>query len=216
MPHRTPRLVLLECTDRLSASHRLTIAAHRWCSPSFKPPKPKFTVKHRDILVESAFLRVYLAWEQLLEESFILYLLGRRSPSSYSPSRLAGAIPTTRKDAITLTAAGQKYANWDNPESVRRRSLRFFRSGAPYETTLAPRINVFLNMQVVRNSLVHRSDYSKKQFEQVVRNNLGFFPSDMTVGVFLGTTVPGSNPPISFFELYLNNIDTAAQKIIPR
>ncbi len=40
-------------------------------------------------------------------------------------------------------------------------------------------------------------------------------PPNMTIGGFLLTTKPRSNPPVSFLEFYLDQIEIAAGKVVP-
>jgi hypothetical protein len=166
------------------------------------------------MLLELAFLRVFLAWEAFLEESFILYLLGRAGPKHFLPNRLA--TPPTRKSAILLTTGGLRYVDWADADQVRKRAARFFKNGRPYEKAICIRIGILENMHVLRNALVHRSHHSQTSFQALVRDKLGSFPHGMTVGLFLECTVPSSNPPVSFFELYASHVSAAAQRIVPQ
>jgi hypothetical protein len=44
---------------------------------------------------------------------------------------------------------------------------------------------------------------------------MGTLPHNYTVGAFLGTTAPGTAPPISILEIYIQAIDLAARLIVP-
>ena len=56
---------------------------------------------------------------------------------------------------------------------------------------------------------------ASEKFEKIVRTRLTTLPPGLTVGGFLGTTDPGSAPPVSFFEFYIGRIDLAARQIVP-
>jgi hypothetical protein len=135
MPHQRPDLVLRDLDESLKQSQSLVIAAHQWILPGMGPQRPRFTIAHQDMLIELAFLRSFLAWERFLEESFVLYLLGKKSPRRYSPRRFIQ--PPNREYAIQLTLPESRpYADWDNHESVLIRARRFFVNGEPYESVL--------------------------------------------------------------------------------
>jgi hypothetical protein len=67
----------------------------------------------------------------------------------------------------------------------------------------------------VRNAIAHESANARQKFETLVRNELATFPPNTTVGSFLLTTKPRTNPPASFFEFYLDEIAKAAEQIVP-
>jgi hypothetical protein len=75
--------------------------------------------------------------------------------------------------------------------------------------------NVLEDARVIRNAIVHESIGVWEKFENSVRTKLGTLPPNLTVGGFLGTTVPTSAPPVSFLEFYLGKIEFAAQQIVP-
>jgi len=214
MPRQHPVLVLRDFNTSVQQSLNLAAAARQWISPAQGPRHPKFTMAHQAMLMELAYLKSFLAWESFLEESFVLYLWGKKTPRRYAPKRYV--IPTTREYAIALTLPeGRHYTDWDNPEVVLNRARRFFVNGEPYENVLRTHINLFQSLQVIRNAIVHRSTSSQARFEFLVRNELGAFPSSLSVGRFLGMAQPSSSPPVSFLEHYLTQILGSAQQIVP-
>ena len=60
------------------------------------------------------------------------------------------------------------------------------------------------------------SAWTERNYE-VTRENARSLtlPHNLTIGGFLGTTVPGIAPPISFLEFYVSKIEFAAQQIVP-
>jgi hypothetical protein len=214
MPRQRPDLVLRDLDESLRQSQRLAIAAKQWMLPNQGPQRPRFTIAHQDMLIELAFLRSFLAWERFLEESFVLYMLGKKSPRHYSPRRFIE--PPKREYAIQLTLPeNRQYADWDNHEVVLIRAHRFFVDGQPYERVLKTQSYLFQELQTIRNATVHRSTSSHEKFQKLVRNKIGSFPPHLNVGRFLATTEPKSSPPASFFDYYLNHLLQSAYQIIP-
>ncbi len=214
MSRQSPALVLQDLDNNLKQSQSLILAAQQWTLPNLGPRRPRFSIAHRDMLIELAFLKSFLAWEKFLEESFVLYLLGKKSPRNYSPKRFIE--PPNREYAIKLTLPENRlYADWDNHETVQIRAQRFFVNGEPYYRILTSNTYLFRELQTVRNAMVHRSTSSHEKFEKLVRDQLGALPPRLNVGKFLIITQPHSNPPVSFFDRYLTQITRSAHQIIP-
>ncbi|MCI0695839.1 hypothetical protein L0337_28035 [candidate division KSB1 bacterium] len=215
MARHNPADVLKDFDRAISRSQGLASAAQQWIVRANGPQKPRFTIAYRDMLTELAFLHIFLAWERFLEESFLLYMLGKKSPHKYAPQRFV--TPPTRAHAfqLTLPERGRPYAEWDNAEVVRERAQRFFKKGDPYESVLSAHTHLLKEIQTIRNAIVHRSISSRDKFDTVVRNNLGYLPSKLPVGNFLIKQVRGQTVPISYLDSYINKLTNAARDIIP-
>jgi len=164
-------------------------------------------------MTELAFLRGFLAWETLLEESFILYLLGQKPPRGRAPHRYA--FPPNQRAAMDWVAEGRSYARWTVATDVSRRAERVFRDGRPFAPVLRGNQNMLEEARIIRNAIAHESMSARDKFENLVRTKLGTLPSNLSVGGFLGTAVPTSAPPVSFLELYFGKIEFTARQIIP-
>lgn len=213
MSHLQMRTVLVTLTNKLNETQQLAVAADQWVSVTFPRGVPKFSSRHKEIITELAFLQAFLAWEAFLEESFILYLLGKKPPKGNPPRR--HVIPSTRKIVGKLIAEGRDYADWSAATNVIKRADRFFREGKPYAQVLKAHQNMFDEISAIRNAIAHSSAHSQEKFKNLTRNKLGIYPSNLTVGGFLAMTVPSSSPPESFLEFYLSKIRFAAQRIVP-
>ena len=208
----TPRelaAVLGRLEHAFRQSRRLATDVQRWSGTG---SRPYITETRRDSIVELAFLRSYLAWERFLEESFILYLLGKRAPRGRQPRRFA--MPPDAKTAREFVQGGREYAKWDGAATLDRAKV-FFRAGRPYANAIEPRRHLLREVQIVRNAIAHQSETARRKFEKLVRDKCGTLPPKTTVGKFLTTTVSGSNPAKSFFELYLDEVVMVAREIVP-
>jgi hypothetical protein len=165
-------------------------------------------------MIEIAFLRAFLAWEVFIEQSFILYLCGQKAPRGRAPRRYA--FPPKQETAhLWVIPERRSFAEWTDPQDVSGRAERFFRDGRPFAPILRGNLNLLGEAKTIRNSIAHTSHSARLKFENLVRLKLTTLPSNFNVGSFLGTTVPGSTPPISFLEFYITRIEIAAQQIIP-
>lgn len=208
--------VLLALIRRLNESERLSAYGDRWVSYPFTRP-PKFTLKHRDYLAEIAFLKSFIAWELFLEESFVLYLLGKKAPRAARPHRKL--VPSNRDVAEKLFIPDKrKYAKWTVVDFIVERAEKCFVTGTePYSSVLVAHNSRLQQITTIRNAIAHSSVSTQESFKKIVRDslNVGVYPAGLTVGGFLSTTVPASHPPESFLESYVATLRLAATDIVP-
>ncbi len=216
MAHKNLQTILADLVKNLNEAEQLAFNATRWISISTPPGVARFSVRHKDIVTELAFLRAFLAWEVFLEESFILYLLGKKPPRGRPPYRYVA--PTTREIAEQLLIPeGNRYIKWATVSLVASRAERFFRSGRPFSSALNSRTAMFAEIVKLRNAIAHWQSSAQDKFKDLVRNKTltGTFPPNLTVGGFLSMRIPTSTPPVTFFEDYLNRVRIAADEIVP-
>lgn len=187
--------------------------AHRWSIPTQPGAPAQISSQRRDTLTEVAFLRAFTGWEIFLEETFLLYLLGHQPPKGRPPRRYG--FPPNKEAASEWCTEGREYAKWSVGD-VRKRADRWFRHGKPFTPALQGQQVRLEQLITIRNAIAHRSSAARGKFETLVRNELQALPPDTTVGSFLTTTRPNSNPPISFMEFYLSEVKRVAENIVPR
>jgi len=216
MSHIRLQAVLTDFGRNLRDTERLAAAAQQWVSVSFPRRVPKFSVRHKETVTKLCFFQAFLSWEAFLEETFTLYLLGKRPPAGPPPRRL-GVRPATRKEAVFMVVgADRNYVDWTKIGGLKDRAKKCFHDGKPYTVAFFGQTQLFEEMRVIRNAIAHSSTHSQDQFKKLARGKLlGTFPPKMTVGSFLASTVPGSSPPQSFLEYYVDGINTVAKKIVP-
>lgn len=205
--------VIVALKKDLTEIEQLATATEQWVSVRFPSSVPKFTARHKEIVIRIAFLQTFIAWEEFLDESFTLYLLGMRPPKGKCPRRLHN--PSKRKDAMRLIVGDRNYADWTKTDALKKRATKYFRDGEPYKSVLGGHQNVLNDMNIIRNAIAHSSTYSREQFKALVRTKLGTFPPNLSVAKFLSMTMPLSTPPKSFLQFYLENIHVAASSIVP-
>lgn len=208
---RSVRAALLR---NIRESRRVVSDARTWSVASVGSTRPLISVARRDAMTELAFLRAFLAWESFLEQSFMLYILGRKSPGAAPPRRYAFP-PSLAHANQWVIPEGRSYATWTNAAHVSARAERFFQGGRPFTTTLRANRNTLEEARTLRNAIAHASSSTQQKFENLVRQKLRTLPPNCTAGSFLVTTVPRSLPPWSFFEFYTDRLTNYATLLVP-
>jgi|ERR1700724_1585811 len=214
MAQRKLQTVLRDLSLSLRESRDLASDAYHWSTPGGAASRPHISVQRRDSLIELAFLKAFLAWEVFLEESFVLYLVGQGSPRGRAPRRFAFP-PNLRAAKEWVIPEERSFAKWTDPKRVSERAERFFRNGLPFSPVLRGSQNALDEARTIRNAVAHVSSSARDNFERLVRTKLGTLPPRMTIGGFLGTTMPHGGGPITFLENYVSHIELMARRIIP-
>jgi hypothetical protein len=213
MAKRTPGTLLADSVKEFEAAIQLTARASVWQSHLQHFNAARFKKEHFTQIVELAFMKSFLTWEVFLEEAFILYLLGKKSPSGYGPVR--HAIPMNRQHAVELLASDARHTDWTAAGKVVGRATRFFKRGEPFVNVIRPQTNLLDNLKTIRNALSHDSEEATDKFETLVRNELTYCPSGTIPGTFLMELKPHLTPPKTFLQFYTENFCSMANTIIP-
>lgn len=162
-------------------------------------------------IAELSYLRIYLAWESFLEESFMRYLHGARTLSG---SRVVTyARPRTLEHARELLIGldrGRRYADWTVRATVTERAKLLFKDGGPFAATLDAAARDLDDMRILRDCIAHRSDYVSKKLAQVVQRHLGL-AANIHPGRFLLRARPGTAE--TFLEYFTRVIVLAAEQV---
>jgi len=172
----------------------------------------------QEILGEMAFIALFTAWEQFLEDSFIWLVV--EAPLSLFRNRHK-VLVTDRNTANDLICGSRKYVEWANPEIVREKAKIFFKNGEPYESILSSIANDLLRMRIIRNRCVHYSQHAMKQYDNMLLKIYGARKRISPGGLLTGvpprglSTASNAITYATVFELYGDILMTACAKIIP-
>lgn len=171
-------------------------------------------VRNVELFAGLALLRIHVAWESFLENTFLRYMCGAKSPAGYQPILLG----TGRESSISaarqkLLGSRSRYLDWTHQATIRAAN-QYFDLGEPFVTGLSSVSRELEEVNILRNRFAHRSDYSVTQFRMVVRRTYGYMPNGMTVGRFLLLSNPTTGSGISL-EVYGNSLAGAARTIVP-
>jgi hypothetical protein len=159
---------------------------------------------------ELAFLRIYMAWEMLLEDSFTRFMCGA---SSLSGSRPRCYVKPRNIDHARELLIGPKlrYADWSDAQLVIERAELIFAGGKPFALPVRAALAELNDMRIIRNCIAHRSVHTRDKFNRLVQRRLGV-ARKLAPGVFLLTPSPA--PPQTYLDFFSLYVSTAAQQIV--
>lgn len=193
----------------LDRAERLVAKANR-IHDNGNPSIPKFQLHQ---IIELSFMQSYLAWEMFLEDAFMLYIMGKPSPSGFAPVRRVA--PTSLVHAVELVRGDStRPLDWTATELISSRAERCFRNGAPFTPTLQAMTTNLQDMKTLRNAVSHASGDSQAKFRSLVRRKLNHYPQGLAPGGLLNTPIPASAPPVTFLGEYLSSFRLGAKRIV--
>jgi hypothetical protein len=176
----------------------------------------RFGNRYVERVAEYSLLRMHLAWETFLEDSFLRYLCGAATVSGYRPTLLQPQAPTIEHAFRSLLRQPHyTYLDWSRQRTSAASTARFHNGGS-YVTPLANASRYLDEIAVIRNRIAHRSDSTSTEFNRVVRSYYARLVPGMTVGRFLVN--PGLQPLLtsqSFFQSYVSLLRATAGQIVP-
>lgn len=133
----------------------------------------------RSFITEAAVLKMYIAWERYLEQSFLSYLMGFPSTTGLAIASFLAA--PTIEHANRVVIGTQKYVDWGNPDIVTRLANLYFPNGAPFVPAVAAITSDLFDLRAVRNAAAHLSTTTSTQLDAVALRRLGHPITNVTV-----------------------------------
>lgn len=169
------------------------------------------TQQERSFVVDSAFLRIFIAWEGFLESVFIYYLLG--NPSSAGTLAVRHATPATEQHARDMLIGTQKYVDWANPEIVRKLAKLYFYNGEPIEPVISAIQGDLFDIKTVRNAAAHLTSLTRKQLDALASRKLRRTCTMISVSDFILSADPAHSTGGSVLDNYVSILDAGADNI---
>jgi len=188
-------------------NQHIIFAHQKYASGSYK-----VAVNLREFISESAFLRMFIAWETFLERSFVDYLINEESILSRRPAKWANPINSNHAHQIII--GNQKHMDWSNPETIRKISKIFFHQGYVFDSALSAVNADLMDMKAIRNSAAHTSSTTTTKLDGVATRILGMPSVNYSAYRLLFSNDNRSNPLAqTVLERYLTLLDIAAEEI---
>lgn len=153
------------------------------------PRGANLTEAQFNILSEGLFSIGFRQFERFLEEVFVLYARGVRSPSG----RVARPfiVPRSAAHALDLMQSAMPFLEWNSPETVINRAELYLRDGAPIKAVIVAHRTLFEDARQIRNHIAHDSRESLRRYRNVAARRLRIAPANVPPpGRFLQQTDP--------------------------
>ena len=163
----------------------------------------KILPRYKSMIAELCFLKIYLAWEKLLGDSFTNFMI-------IDNNRYSFVRPLSNKHAEEIINEGKSYSDWDYEKAIKK-SNRFFKKNFPVPRVISLISSELEDMKTIRNRIAHNSKLSEKNFIELVRKKRGYLPAKICPGDFLLSY--DKNTGRTYFETYSNLLNIACLKI---
>ncbi len=184
----------------------------RLASSSGRPEKDSLSKKQLHLIAEGIFLSAYRAHENFTEEIFLLYCMGKLSPSGLK-ARKSYLLPKTYQHAEEMIKSSQPFLDWSSPDLVLKRSELYLRDGYPIKQVYVSNMQILRKLKSLRNHVVHNSRQSKTQFIKILRADIKTIPTKIpTPGEFILMNDP-NNTGNCFLHTYLDAFENLAKKL---
>jgi hypothetical protein len=198
--------VLADLTNALAFAGGIVSTAHI-ADPSGQFVYPPDT---RSFLTEAAVVRVFVAWERFLEQSFLSYVMGFPSVRGTAVTSYL-QVPTITHASRVLTGT-QKYVDWGNPDIVSRLAELYFPGGSPFKNVVAALQSDLFDLRTIRNAAAHLSTTTSTQLDGVALRRLGKAAIGVSVYDLVTATNPGT-PGQTILQMFLDVLQSGASII---
>ncbi|WP_122710537.1 hypothetical protein [Pseudomonas viridiflava] len=168
----------------------------------------------RHLLYEAIFLRMYRAYENLLENVFISYLIGEQTIGGVQIN--SHVRPIDRDHARALVTSSQPFLDWTSPQVVIKRADTYIIGGDPIRTAIAGSQSHLQQAKKIRNHIAHNSTESAKDFNSIIVHFLLTAPlAAISAGEFLAYT-PTSGPCArrEILSFFLEKLESTARALV--
>jgi hypothetical protein len=145
-----------------------------------------FHYKHLEFMYESAYLRIFCAWEVFLEESLLRVMCGHLLLSGSRPNPTASYFSklSTAKNHLYSQFSPRGYLLWHNPMDVETRAKHYLIASGHERTCNASR-SPLRHYASIRHAIAHRSTDAVNKFNTATMNLSGRHISGSRPGAFL-------------------------------
>lgn len=164
------------------------------------------------LLTEGLFFAAYRAYENYMENVFILCVLGEPTSSGFTANSYLKA-----KDANhvrDLLKSGQQFLDWTSPNAVILRAETYLEDGKPFKDIMPAHLSDLKNLKTLRNHIAHNSLESRKGYSKLVSAfNNGILPLELpTPGSLLLQQSSPSKPSYYLID-FLSILRTVANQL---
>ena len=169
---------------------------------------------HSNAGIESAFLDAIKAWEVFLDELMFAYLRGEQDIKGNSvPTTIFLASDSLDVYIKAMTGGRNRYVDWTNPDQDVIPRLKVF-FDPPLNVKLAGGVTELREMLQCRNAIAHTSSVANDRLRELWLQKTGTSKSQIRSADILLEQVPNNNSPLTWFERYLQILESLSQELV--
>lgn len=172
------------------------------------------TPEERFLLYEAIFLRIYRAYENLLENIFLSYISGECTQSGKFLTTFLQ--PKDREHARAMITSSQPFLDWTSPSTVVKRAETYIDGENPIKIAISSSLTHLQSAKKIRNHIAHNSTESLVEFNKVVKDFLLTLPmTQLSSGEFL-SRIPTKGPSKDkeILSYYMGKLESTATALI--
>jgi hypothetical protein len=163
-------------------------------------------IREVETIYAGLFTNAVITMEGFLEELFLGLLSGQLNRRRSCPRTDF----RQRTVAIRFVLHGKDYVQWLPYDQTKERAEIFFRKGRPFSELPGHLEDQLRKASLVRNALVHSSQFAQDQFQEKVVGSTPLAPRERRPVGFLRSNFRAS-PPQQRFDVYLNVLADSAR-----
>lgn len=129
---------------------------------------------HLHFLSASLFFRAYKNYENVIEDTFVLYCQNKPGRNGNLPKSFL--LPRDSAHTKALLNFPRDFTDWSSPSTIISRSEMFLRNGFTYKPVFSIYLSKLQDYKKIRNYIAHKSDYAHNQYSKVVQSYHGALP----------------------------------------
>ncbi|TNC08445.1 hypothetical protein FF100_29340 [Methylobacterium terricola] len=169
-----------------------------------------FTSISRQQITHAAFLNMFIAWENFLEEVISAYMTGSTTINGSQPVRMVA--PASRDEAKKMTVGVMKYFDFSNHEYVKQISNIYFQNGYPVRGAINNINSQLSDLKTMRNACAHVSSTTQRALDSLALRIFGSPAPGISVYTIITSVHPAHNPD-TVYLVYRNALLAAATQI---
>jgi hypothetical protein len=180
MAGRPPKVALIKADflKSVDSAEKLVASARALSAINPNVQHPRLHAEQTRRVVELAFLGLVSKWEEFLEDTFVRYMAGAKSPNGFSPTfRLGKATDIAHSYHVVSGDFSfdpkRNYSKFGEPRWVIDTARIYFENGVPYSPRMQAYIEPLQSAVKIRNRVAHGSEKCKEDFKKVAKVHLG-------------------------------------------
>ncbi|MBM7332851.1 MAG: hypothetical protein ABGX87_12245 [Alcanivorax sp.] len=172
----------------------------------------RFSKNQIELLSEGLFMSAFRAYENYIEEIFLLATLEKPCLSGKKPKSFLK--PKTYNHSRDLIRSSMPFLDWSTPNTVIERSQTYLKEGYPLCDPISASTRILADMKILRNQIAHNSDESRKSYGRMLLRTYGTLPlGNLSPGRHLLNSVPRLTPNKHYLAYYIANLKNIGEAV---